>query len=318
MMLDSPRSFSRGWALAAGIPALLGGTLFLLGSTPADEQVAVRAATGRAGTAAAPPAAVPPADPAMPTSPWVLAAARGLAEELGGYRLNSPVTDLPAGLASGYPFTVTGPDGRPVTEFTTVQTKPMHFYAIREDLGGYQHLHPVMAADGTWTADLAALDPGNWRLYASFVPGAGGSHRGELILSRTVKVPGQPAPAAAPAAPAGPAGDVGRATVDGYTVSVRQVPATGGGSQLTATVSKDGQPVTDLQPYLDSYAHLSAFHAGDQGLAHLHPLDAVAGDHGGPTLTFHSALAMSGDWRLYLQFQTGGQVHTADLTLRFP
>ncbi|WP_329378415.1 hypothetical protein OG625_09870 [Streptomyces sp. NBC_01351] len=31
---------------------------------------------------------------------------------------------------------------------------------------------------------------------------------------------------------------------------------------LTVSVSKDGKPVTDLQPYLDTYAHLTAFHSG--------------------------------------------------------
>ncbi|HZE01023.1 MAG TPA: hypothetical protein VE155_04575 [Pseudonocardiaceae bacterium] len=30
-------------------------------------------------------------------------------------------------------------------------------------------------------------------------------------------------------------------------------------------------PVTDLQPYLDTYAHLTAFHGGDLAFADLHP-----------------------------------------------
>jgi hypothetical protein len=84
---------------------------------------------------------------------------------------------------------------------------------------------------------------------------------------------------------------------------------------LTVTVSRDGKPVTDLQPYLDSYAHLTAFHAGDLAFAHLHPAGAVDGDRGGPTMTFHAELPRSGDWRLFLQFQTAGRLHTAALTL---
>ncbi|WP_251092348.1 hypothetical protein [Streptomyces sp. Caat 7-52] len=95
-------------------------------------------------------------------------AGNGLAAAQDGYRMAATATALPAGKAAGYRFTINGPDGRPVTVFAVDQTKRMHFYAIRSDLTGFQHLHPVMAADGTWTATTAALRPGSWRLYASF------------------------------------------------------------------------------------------------------------------------------------------------------
>ncbi|MFF7415506.1 hypothetical protein [Streptomyces lydicus] len=84
---------------------------------------------------------------------------------------------------------------------------------------------------------------------------------------------------------------------------------------LTVTISKDGKPVTGLQPYLDPYAHLTAFHEGDLAFAHLHPETKVEGDQGGPTLPFHAELSKSGNWRLFLQFQTAGTLHTAALTL---
>ncbi|MFD0502698.1 hypothetical protein ACFQ0G_06690 [Streptomyces chiangmaiensis] len=84
---------------------------------------------------------------------------------------------------------------------------------------------------------------------------------------------------------------------------------------LTVHVSKDGKPVTDLQPYLGTYAHLTAFHQGDQTFAHLHPTTEVDGDNGGPDLSFHAQLPTSGSWRLFLQFRTGGTLHTAALTL---
>ncbi|MET8627579.1 hypothetical protein ABZW30_28165 [Kitasatospora sp. NPDC004669] len=232
--------------------------------------------------------------------------ARGLAAEQDGYRLNTATCGVPAGRPTAFQFTVTGPNGAPVTDFAVHQTKKLHFYAIRTDLTGFQHLHPDMADDGTWTADLAALTPGTWRLYADFIPNTG-PHAAELVLSRTVTVPGEPAPVPLPA----PADST---TVDGYTVTLHVQPMAGA-HQLTATISQEGRPVTDLQPYLDAYAHLSAFHEGDQALAHLHPANAVNGDHGGPTLTFQALLAEPGNWRVFLQFQTAGQLHTAQLTL---
>jgi hypothetical protein len=236
------------------------------------------------------------------------AAGNGLAAAQDGYRLTPATASLPAGKATDYRFSITGPDGKPVTAFAVDQTKRMHFYAVRSDLSGFQHLHPTMAGDGTWTAPLESLEPGAWRLYTSFTPDSGSGKGKDLVLSRTVKVPGTATATPLPKASA-------TTTVDGYTVTVKGDPMAGMAHQMTATVTKDGKPVTDLQPYLETYAHLTAFHQGDLAFAHLHPETEVDGDHGGPTLTFHAEFPRSGDWRLFLQFQTAGTLHTAALTL---
>ncbi|WP_241741092.1 hypothetical protein [Streptomyces sp. L2] len=236
-------------------------------------------------------------------------AGNGLTAAKDGYRMASASATLSAGRGADYRFTITGPDGRPVTGFAVDQTKRMHFYAVRTDLTGFQHLHPAMAGDGTWTAPLAALRPGTWRLYASFTPDSGPGKGKDLVLSRTVKVPGT-----ATDAPLPPAS--GSTTVDGYTVAVKGDLMAGMAHRLTATVTRNGEPVTDLQPYLGVFAHLTAFHQGDLAFAHLHPETEADGDRGGPSLTFHAEFAQSGNWRLFLQFRTGGTLHTTALTLR--
>ena len=236
------------------------------------------------------------------------AAGSGLSDIRDGYRLTSTDATLAAGAPAGYRFTAIGPDTTPVTEFAVDQTKRMHFYAIRSDLTGFQHTHPTMAADGTWTAHLAALAPGSWRMFASFTPEDVNGRGTDLVLSRAVTVPGDATttPLPAPAA---------TTTVDGYTVTLDGTSMAGMTRPLTVTVSTQGTPVTDLQPYLGTYAHLTAFHEGDSAFAHLHPTTTATGNHGGPTLTFHAELPTPGDWRLFLQFQTGGRLHTAALTL---
>ncbi|MET7647943.1 hypothetical protein ABZS83_30805 [Streptomyces sp. NPDC005426] len=237
-----------------------------------------------------------------------MAAGNGLTDNKDGYRLTSKDTTLTAGRQAPYRFTVTGPDGKPVTAFALDQTKRMHFYAIRSDLTGFQHIHPTMAADGTWTADLDALAPGSWRMFASFTPDSGAGKGTAFVLSRTATAPGTAAKTPLPAA-------AKTAEVDGYTVTVKGDPMAGMEHPMTVTVTKDGKPVTDLQPYLGTYAHLTAFHEGDTAFAHLHPTTKVNGDHGGPELSFDAELPTSGNWRLFLQFQTGGTPHTAALTL---
>jgi hypothetical protein len=250
--------------------------------------------------------ATPPMS-SMPSMPSMrgMRPGNGLAASSGGYRLTAESTTLPAKRPVDYRFTITGPDGKPLTAFVIDQTKRMHFYAIRSDLTGFQHVHPAMAADGTWTARLSALPPGSWRFFTSFVPGSGPGEGTGLVLSRTATVPGAVATTELPAASS-------TTTVDGYTVTVHGELMAGMAHPFTITIGKDGEPITDLQPYLGSYAHLTAFHAGDAAFAHLHPETKVTG---GPTLAFHAEFGEAGSWRLFLQFKTAGALHTAALTL---
>ena len=233
----------------------------------------------------------------------------GLTAESSGFRFTPTTTTLPTGQPASFTFRITDSGGAAVTAFEPDQTKLMHFYLIRSDLTGFQHTHPTMAADGTWTAPLATAQPGTYRAYASFITKDTTGKAIPLVLSQQITVPGTAATTPVPAAST-------TTQVDGYTLTLANDQLMAGMSHnLTVTVSKDGQPVTDLQPYLDTYAHLTAFHDGDLAFAHLHPHGKVNGDHGGPALTFEAMLPKPGNWRLVLQFQTGGALHTAAVTI---
>ena len=232
----------------------------------------------------------------------------GLSATDKGFTLAPTSTTLTAA-GGGFSFRILDATGKAVTSFQDDQTKLMHFYLVRSDLSGYQHLHPTMAADGTWTAPVAAAAPGTYRAYASFITAGGDGKPVALVLSSQVTVPGTATTTALPPASSS-------TTVDGYTVTVEGTPMPGMTMPLKVSISKDGTPVTNLQPYLAAYAHLSAFHAGDLAFAHLHPQGtAAATDMGGPDLTFEADLPKPGQWRVFLQFQTDGTVHTAAITL---
>ena len=70
--------------------------------------------------------------------------------------------------------------------------------------------------------------------------------------------------------------------VDGYDITLTGHARAGSESALTVTVTKNGVPVTELQPYLGTYAHLTAIHTGDLAFTHLHSGDTVNADEGGP------------------------------------
>lgn len=228
----------------------------------------------------------------------------GLADSVNGYTL---VLHTPPG---------TGPTtlsithhGTTVTAFDPEQTELMHFYLIRSDLTGFQHVHPTMSPNGTWTAPTKAVPAGKYRAYIQFIPHADAAG-GALTLSTPVTVPGAGATEAAPLpAPAT------STRVDGYTVSLTGTLSAGQEAPLTITITKNGRPVTDLQPYLNTYAHVTAIHQGDLAFAHLHPEGTPSGDHGGPTLTVHAQLPAPGKYRMFIQFQTNNTLHTAPITV---
>lgn len=234
----------------------------------------------------------------------------GLSTSSQGYTFESSISTLAPAAAQDYRFRIVDRDGRPQTVFTVDQTRLMHFYAIRSDLTGYQHLHPEMAPDGTWSIPLPLAGSGSYRVYASFIARDAAGRDHSLALSRELTVPGsyRAAPLPSPTA---------STEVDGYTLTIQGQLTSGMSMPFTLRVTRAGQPVTDLEPYLGTYAHLTAFRSSDLAFSHLHPEGtAAAGSHGGPQLSFRAELPRAGDYRLFIQFQTGGQLHTAAMTVR--
>ncbi|MFC0533343.1 hypothetical protein [Phytohabitans kaempferiae] len=230
----------------------------------------------------------------------------GLLVAQDGYRLVPVSGGLPVGRAEPFRFRVVGPDGQAVTDYTPTHDKDLHLIAVRRDLSGFQHVHPTMAADGTWSIPLAAAAPGQHRIFADFQPAA----RDEgLTLGVDVPASGdyRPTPLPAPAR---------EATVDGYTVRLTGDLVPGTASKLTLSISRDGAPVTDLQPYLAAYGHLVALREGDLAYLHVHP-EGEPGDGktaAGPDITFYAEVPSAGAYRLFLDFQHAGKVRTAEFT----
>lgn len=237
------------------------------------------------------------------------AAADGLASSASGLTLSPASTSVAPGQDTAWQFTITGADGKPVTQFHPEQTQLMHLYVIRDDLTGFQHLHPTLGANGTWTAPFKALQPGKHRVYTQFTANGSDGKPVTPVLSVPVNATGIGTPVTLPT----PANST---TVDGYTIALEGKPVAGKESHLALTITRDGKPVTDLEPYLESYAHVTALHAGDLAFAHLHPHGKAAAGPGGPKLELAATLPKPGDWRLYVQFQTGGTLHTAAITVR--
>lgn len=230
----------------------------------------------------------------------------GLASSRGGYTLTPTSTTLIPGTTNSFSFHITGPDHHPVTKFDVEHEKRMHLIVVRRDTAGFQHIHPTMSADGTWTVPLTLDQAGSYRAFADFTPTGGeGTTLGVDLAAAGDFQPTTYAPSTV-------------ATVDGYEVRLSGDLVPGELSKVTLTVTKDGRPVTDLQPYLGAYGHLVALRGGDLAYLHVHP-DGEPGDgrtRPGPTVTFYAEVPSAGNYRLFLDFRHGDTVRTAEFTVR--
>jgi hypothetical protein len=142
--------------------------------------------------------------------------ASGLASVEGGYRLVPGQTRVPVGREVRFAFRILDQDGRPVTSFVTEHERKMHLIVVRRDLSGFQHLHPTMAADGTWTSGLRLPDAGVWRVFADFATEEGSATLGVDLFAAGRFDPAElPEPATT-------------ATADGYQVTVEPTGLAGG------------------------------------------------------------------------------------------
>jgi hypothetical protein len=225
----------------------------------------------------------------------------GLMVSEDGYTLALEQDAVPSAGTVPVSFRVLGPDGHPVTAYEESHEEDLHLVAVRRDLSGFQHVHPTLDADGVWTTPLD-LTPGSWRLFVDFVPAADGENR---ILGADLAVAGDLAPTPLP-------GPATTAEVDGYSVALTGELVPGEEAELTLTVSREGRPVTDLQPYLGASGHLVVLRAGDLAYLHVHPVGEQAA---GPDIEFATTPPSAGTYRLFLDFKHGDEVRTAAFTV---
>lgn len=226
----------------------------------------------------------------------------GLAVAAGGYHLESADAVLAPGRAGRFAFRILGPDGQPVRAFSEEHGALLHLIVVRRDLKGFQHLHPTLDTDGSWSTPLTLPSGGAYRVFVDSQPrGAAAMTLGTDLLS-----PGDFQPVALPAASPS-------AATDGYHVALDAgSPRAGLAGELVFNVARDGRPVTALEPYLGARGHLVALRQGDLAYLHVHPMDTHAQAN---EIVFHALFPSPGAYRLFLQFKTAGHVHTAAYTL---
>jgi hypothetical protein len=240
----------------------------------------------------------PHVDPPEPEAPAPVG--QGAVAAARGYRLVPAATDLdPHG--GPFRFAIEDQDGEPILGFTPTHERDLHLIVVNRELTDFHHVHPTLGADGTWSVDLPALDAGSYRAVADFQVDDGP----RLALGTDLTVAGQYRPTALDE-------PTPIAVTDGYEVELTTERHDTGEVTAELTVRRDGQLVTDLEPYLGAKGHLVAMRSGDLAYAHVHP---VEGDDDAPgVVTFDAELSSAGRYGLFFDFKHEGAVHTASFT----
>ncbi len=214
--------------------------------------------------------------------------------------------------------------GEIITDLPLDHERPMHLILVSHDLEHFQHIHPELGADGTFRVRTTLPAAGTYLLYDEF------THDGHTVLDQRELVVGEASTTAATLEQ-----DLAPKTVRDVTVAVNgpEVLRAGEITQLTFTLSRENQPITDLAPYLGAAAHVAIVAEDADGFAHTHG-EAVATEHGsaeeahgsgddghavpaafGPEVRVEHTFPEPGRYKIWTQFSHKGQVVTAPFTV---
>ncbi|RTL60019.1 MAG: hypothetical protein EKK37_04030 [Sphingobacteriales bacterium] len=184
-------------------------------------------------------------------------------------------------------------------------TKKIHLIVVNDDLSWFDHIHPELNADGSYTVKEKFPAPGKYTLFADYKP-SGGNH---TVDNLNVTVEGT-----APAAKKYGADKLIGVAGDGFSVSLTPE----GGKFLTnmamhinGVMMLNGKEVdvNTLEDYLGAKAHMVVVSFDDKKYLHVHP--SVEGGK----FDLHTTFEKPGVYRGWIQFQSKGKVYTSDFVM---
>lgn len=212
--------------------------------------------------------------------------------------------------------------GAKVKQFAVMHEQLFHLFVVSQDMSEFQHIHPALEPDGSFTIDTVLPRPGYYKIYSDFYPVEGAPQ----VLQRNLVTAGYKADlfGSVPHLMPDPAL---RKAVDGMVIDLTLDPAepiAGKPMRLkyNLTDAKSGEPVRDLTPYLGAWGHTLILSEDQSDYVHSHPEELVPEGEGaskakgGPEVTFEAWLPRPGNYRVWSQFQRGSTLTTVSFTIR--
>ncbi|MFC6838400.1 hypothetical protein ACFQHK_18110 [Halomarina ordinaria] len=218
-----------------------------------------------------------------------------------GLHLDPADTRLDSGVTHRWTYRIRDDSGAVVTEFEEAHDQLAHLILVRRDLAHFQHLHPTLGADGTWTTTFTLPEPGTYRAFVDVVVDAQSTTLGvDILTSGAADYETHPEPTRTK-------------TVEGYTVTMTPEHVTHGtDTPLEFEIRGDGG-VAHLDPYLGALGHLVALRDGDLAYLHVHPEKT---DPKGGVIRFIVQFPTPGRYRLFLQAKPHGELITTWFDVR--
>lgn len=220
-------------------------------------------------------------------------------------------------------FDIRDENNKVLKDFDTVHTKTIHLIVVRKDRTNFQHVHPTFnKASGMFTlTGFQFPTDGQYRLFAEFTPS---NAQTDDMGMRLTSVPFKdvavgsgnyvPQPLGVDAMTSSADGlDTTLSLINGDNPTVAPVIYAGVPQTLGVTITKNGAPFNNLQPYLDSLGHLVILGPNLEYI-HAHTLSDVTAKQNG-LIMFAGNFPVAGQYKLYLQTQAEGRVNTTDYTL---
>lgn len=239
----------------------------------------------------------------------------------------------PGAIQAGQPatlaFTVKDKQGAVVKDLQIVHEKPMHLLVVSKDLAEFYHVHPEQSPDGSYRVQHTFPNGGEYKLYADFTP----KEATQVVEQIDIKVEGAERARVPLVADAN-----FTKTVGGLKVVMKPDGAIKGGQELmlnfAAFDAATNKPATDLQNYLGELAHFVIISEDMKDFVHAHPMSKGEHDKAGKTddhnadghkhstmegvttkpsaseVAAHTAFPRSGLYKVWAQFQRGGEVIT--------
>ena len=194
------------------------------------------------------------------------------------------------------------------SDFVVVHTKPWHLLVMSNDLRWFDHIHPQPNEDGSYSVEETFPAGGDYLLLSDVSPRG----YGQQFLPVPLKVDGAAFPTPYKLAPSPTIGSFGGVTVRlGAPAPLKPHQDTPLVFQVT---TPDGNPASDLEPYLGAMGHLIIVNEDRTRFVHSHPLSTERSADG--MVRFVARFPKPGLYKAWAQFQRAGKVITSDFVVR--
>ncbi len=184
-------------------------------------------------------------------------------------------------------------------------TKKIHLIVVNDDLSWFDHIHPELNADGSYSVKEKFPAAGKYTLFADYKP-SGANH---TVDNLNVTVAGN-----VPAAKTYGADKLTGTAGDGFSVSLTPDDGkflTNMPMHINGVVMLNGKEVdvTTLEDYLGAKAHMVVVSLAEKKYLHVHP--SVEGGK----FDLHTTFDKPGVYRGWIQFQSKGKIYTSDFVM---